>query len=105
MGARVAVFCDGDFWHGRDLRSRLTRLASGHNALYWVAKILANVERDRAKTLQLEAAGWRVLRLWETDILRQPDEAAARVEALLSERLARRCRRRKAFALAERGEG
>jgi hypothetical protein len=37
--ARVAVFCDGDFWHGRDLERRSDALAKGHNAPYWVAKI------------------------------------------------------------------
>src|SRR5438552_1744468 len=46
-GARVAVFCDGDFWHGRALRRRLRKLARGHNAPYWAAKIRSNVLRDR----------------------------------------------------------
>src|SRR5689334_1741250 len=36
---RLVVFCDGDFWHGRDLNARLARLARGHNAKYWVQKI------------------------------------------------------------------
>jgi DNA mismatch endonuclease, patch repair protein len=80
VAARVAVFCDGDFWHGRDLNQRIKRLAAGHNAQYWVAKIRSNVERDRFITERLEASGWRVLRLWETDIRRDPDEAAAQVE-------------------------
>src|SRR5215471_77051 len=42
----VVVFCDGDFWHGRDLDMRLTKLTHGHNAAYWVAKVEANVDRD-----------------------------------------------------------
>jgi len=82
-GARLAIFCDGDFWHGRDLARRLGRLARGHNATYWVSKVLRNVERDRRQTLALEAAGWVVLRFWETDILRRPDELADRVVAAL----------------------
>src|SRR5947209_1010915 len=36
---KVAVFVDGDFWHGRNLRDRLRRLAHGHNAAYWVEKL------------------------------------------------------------------
>src|SRR5262245_18005673 len=40
---KVVVFCDGDFWHGRDLDARLSRLARGHNAPYWVDKIRTNV--------------------------------------------------------------
>lgn len=75
---RVAVFCDGDFWHGRDLEARLAKLARGHNAAYWMAKIRRNVERDRAHDLQLASAGWTVVRLWESDIRRDAG-AAARV--------------------------
>ncbi len=76
---RVAVFCDGDFWHGRDLEARLAKLAGGHNAPYWTEKIRANVERDARHTEQLEAAGWLVLRFWESDILR---DAAAIAQAI-----------------------
>lgn len=82
--ARVAVFCDGDFWHGRDLAQRLERLRGGHNAPYWVTKIEANVQRDQRRNEALRDAGWRVLRFWETDINRDveavADEVAAAVE-------------------------
>jgi DNA mismatch endonuclease, patch repair protein len=67
---RVAIFCDGDFWHGRDLKNRIAKLARGHNASYWVAKIQKNAERDRRQTRALEESGWVVLRFWETDVLR-----------------------------------
>lgn len=77
--ARVAVFCDGDFWHGRDLQERLAKLRKGHNAPYWVSKISGNVARDRARDRELATAGWTVLRFWETDILRDADEVAARI--------------------------
>jgi DNA mismatch endonuclease Vsr len=36
---RLAVFCDGDFWHSRNLSSQLAKLATGHNPVYWTAKI------------------------------------------------------------------
>lgn len=80
---RLAVFCDGDFWHGRDLDSRVARLARGHNASYWIEKIRTNVRRDRATSDRLAAEGWDVVRLWETDILRDPEGAAAVVAARL----------------------
>jgi DNA mismatch endonuclease (patch repair protein) len=67
-GARVAVFCDGDFWHGRELEHRVAKLQRGHNAPYWVAKIGRNVARDRATDVVLRADGWEVLRYWESDI-------------------------------------
>jgi DNA mismatch endonuclease, patch repair protein len=83
-GARVAVFCDGDFWHGRNSPARLARLAGGANAPYWVAKITANIERDRRNNRKLRLAGWKVVRLWETDIVRDIGRAASRVETLLT---------------------
>lgn len=66
--ARVVVFVDGDFWHGRGLARRLAKLSAGHNAPYWVAKIQGNVARDARVTASLEADGWLVLRYWEKDI-------------------------------------
>ena len=69
-GTRIAVFCDGDFWHGRDLKRRLAHLRAGHNAAYWIAKIEGNVARDRRHDSALIAAGWVVLRFWESDIVK-----------------------------------
>jgi len=81
---RVVVFCDGDFWHGRDLESRLAKLGRGHNATYWVAKVQRNVVRDRENQRVLEAAGWTVVRIWETDVLFTPGRAADRVTKILA---------------------
>ncbi len=81
--ARVAIFCDGDFWHGRDW-SRLSRkLRAGANASYWIPKIEANRNRDRRNARLLEKEGWTVVRLWETDIRRNPEDAARAVEQVV----------------------
>ena len=85
--AKLAVFCDGDFWHGRELRARLKRLERGHNANYWTRKIMRNVERDRAQTRALVSSGWIVLRFWESDILGDSIVIADQVERVLVERL------------------
>ncbi len=77
--ARLAVFCDGDFWHGRDLRRRLRKLAAGHNARYWVSKIRGNVARDRRTDRVLSNSGWQVLRFWESDVRANPQRAAQAV--------------------------
>jgi DNA mismatch endonuclease (patch repair protein) len=83
--ARVAVFCDGDFWHGRDWRRLRARLARRHNPEYWLAKIKRNRARDRENNALLARLGWAVLRLWESDIKRSPSSAAAVVrDAVLS---------------------
>lgn len=65
---KVAVFCDGDFWHGRNWRKDKGRLQRGPNAPYWVAKIAANRERDKRYNKELRRAGWSVLRFWESDV-------------------------------------
>lgn len=67
-GKKVAIFCDGDFWHGRHWEDRKERLSKGSNADYWVPKIRANMLRDRRNTDSLEDAGWTVLRFWEGEI-------------------------------------
>lgn len=79
--ARLVVFCDGDFWHGRDWRSLRRRLQSRANAGYWVKKIQANRERDRRTTAGLRRAGWRVMRVWEGEVLKNPSAVAADIIA------------------------
>src|SRR5581483_3334720 len=64
---RAVVFCDGNFSHGRDLDSRLARLAQGHNAPYCMKKIRTNVRRDHAVSERLTREGWHVVRLSATD--------------------------------------
>lgn len=67
-GARVAIFCDGDFWHGNNWETRRQKLKAGTNPGYWLAKIQRNMERDREITSCLEGLGWTVLRFWESEI-------------------------------------
>lgn len=81
--AKVAVFCDGDFWHGHnwairnygDFDSELKRYSP-----YWAEKITRNVERDKVVTAALISQGWRVIRLWESDIKRDIKGCTNQVE-------------------------
>lgn len=66
--AKVAVFCDGDFWHGRNWEERKHTIPSNRD--YWVPKIERNMLRDERVTHELAEAGWLVLRFWETNIRR-----------------------------------
>ena len=81
--ARVAVFCDGDFWHGRDWDNLRDALGRRANPDYWLAKIEYNRNRDIKVSQELIRIGWRVIRLWESEILQDPDEAAKRVRKFL----------------------
>lgn len=84
--ARVVVFCDGDFWHGRNWRKLRNDLSRRHNRAYWIAKIAANRERDRRISVLLAKTGWLVLRLWETDVLRNPQAAAICIRKAVEDR-------------------
>jgi DNA mismatch endonuclease (patch repair protein) len=66
---KIAIFCDGDFWHGKDWSTRKKKLRRGHNSEYWIGKIGRNMRRDIQNQTELENLGWRVLRYWESDIL------------------------------------
>jgi DNA mismatch endonuclease (patch repair protein) len=68
---RIAVFCDSDFWHGYDWENRNLRIKSNRD--YWIPKIERNMARDKEVTAQLEAMGWRVIRLWEFQIKKELD--------------------------------
>ena len=59
---RVAVFVDGCFWH----RCPDHGVRPTTNRPYWDAKFARNLERDARNNVALTAAGWTVLRVWET---------------------------------------
>lgn len=86
LGAKVAVFCDGDYWHGKDWEARKAKLATGSNPEYWIKKIERNMERDRQNVVALEAEGWAVIRLWESEIKKDSRGAVNRVAKLLASR-------------------
>ena len=76
---RLAVFCDGDFWHGRNWPTLKQALRARANADYWIAKVAWNRARDRHVTQQLSRMGWMVLRFWETEILENASRIAAEI--------------------------
>jgi DNA mismatch endonuclease, patch repair protein len=81
---RVVVFVDGDFWHGRQWKLRgLSSLASQfercRNRKYWIAKIERNISRDTSTSRRLRCLGWRVLRIWESDLRQRPEISVKRV--------------------------
>jgi len=83
--ARVAVFVDGDYWHGNTWRLRGAEsldayLSASANAEFWRVKITANMRRDHAVTAELESLGWTVIRAWESDIRHDVDRVATRIQ-------------------------
>ena len=69
----VAIFCDGDYWHGHNWAIRgLSSLDEELNGYsdYWRQKIRRNIERDTEINKTLKSLGWTVLRFWESEIKR-----------------------------------
>jgi DNA mismatch endonuclease (patch repair protein) len=84
--ARVVVFCDGDFWHGRNWAQLRRKLVGRSNSKYWIAKISYNIARDRRHEVLLREGGWLVLRYWETDVLGATTSIAGTIAGLVRAR-------------------
>ena len=77
--SKVAVFIDGDFWHGWRFSTWCARLSP-----FWKAKIERNRGRDRRNFQKLRRAGWRVVRIWEHQVSADPDGCVDRIKAVLN---------------------
>jgi DNA mismatch endonuclease (patch repair protein) len=71
---KIAIFCDGDFWHGYnyDRKKKVPKK-------FWRDKIEGNMRRDRAVSRKLRRVGWAVLRFWEHDIEKKPGKCRDRI--------------------------
>lgn len=75
---KLAIFCDGEFWHGHQFHEWKRTLT-----LFWLQKITANIKRDRKNDRLLESEGWTVLRFWGRAILKNPDLIIKKIKAEL----------------------
>lgn len=78
---KIAVFCDSEFWHGKDFKKSTERI--GTNSAYWQLKIKTNMERDLTVTDTLTKNGWIVLRFWGKDIVRNTDDCINKIKATI----------------------
>ena len=85
---KVAVFCDSEFFHGKDWFSVLRpRVLRGNNSEYWEKKITRNMERDREVNLALTAMDWTVIRFWGNEIETKLDDCVQVVEEVIFEKI------------------
>jgi DNA mismatch endonuclease (patch repair protein) len=75
---KVAIFIDGEFWHGRNFIQNKKALSP-----FWVKKIGDNLKRDRKNTRELRVAGWQVLHLWDKSIIKNPEQSLEKVVKFL----------------------
>lgn len=74
---KIAIFCDGEFWHGRNWEKR--RGDHKSNCEFWYSKIERNIERDKEVNKILALQGWKVFRFWETEIKRESDRCVDKI--------------------------
>jgi len=87
---RIAIFCDSDFFHGKDWEVLKPRLERGQNSEFWIKKISRNMERDDEVNKRLLFDDWKVIRFWGTDIEKKVNECVQVIEeVILDMRLAK----------------
>ena len=65
---KIAIFCDSEFFHGKDWEVLKPQLKKGRNSEFWINKIAKNMERDELVNKQLLYLGWTVIRFWGKEI-------------------------------------
>ena len=82
---KIAIFCDGEFFHGKDWDALKQRLEKINNSEFWINKISRNIERDDEINKKLDFKGWTVIRFWGEDIKKHTDECVKIVEETIFE--------------------
>ena len=80
---KIAVFCDGEFWHGKGWESK--RGAIKTNRDYWVTKVERNIARDIKNDKMLESMGWIVLHFWGEEIKKNMEECVNEIKRIIYE--------------------
>ena len=81
---KVAVFVDGEFWHGKDWERKKAEIKG--NREFWITKIERNIRRDMEVTGRLKAEGWTVLRFWSNDVVKDTTSCAEKVKEIIRAR-------------------
>ena len=82
---KIVIFCDSEFFHGKDWEVLKPRLEKGTNPEYWVKKIENNRRRDDEINKELTFEGWTVIRFWGKVIKNKLDECIKVIEDIIWE--------------------
>ena len=77
---KIAVFCDGEFFHGKDWELLREKLKTSNNGEFWIKKISRNIEHDDEVDKELTYMGYTVLRFWGKDIKQHIDDCVQAIE-------------------------
>lgn len=78
----AAIFVHGCFWHSHGCRYSTK---PGTRKKFWQDKFKANVKRDKRKSEELVADGWRVLVVWECALKSRDEAVIEQVVSAVSE--------------------
>ncbi len=84
---KIAIFCDGEFFHGKNWEVLKPKLKNSHNSEYWINKISRNRERDSEVNKKLLFLGWTVIRFWGADIKNNLEECLTVIEETIFDNL------------------
>ena len=85
---KIAIFCDSEFFHGKDWYTvLLPRLRRGKNAEFWEKKITRNMERDDENNKALLFMGWTVIRFWGDEITKDVDQCVKVIEEVIFDQM------------------
>lgn len=82
---KIAIFCDSEFFHGKDWEALKSRLEKSNNGEFWIKKIARNRERDDEINKKLLFGGWTVICFWGNDIKKHKDECVRVIEEAVFE--------------------
>lgn len=88
---KIVVFCDGEFFHGKDWEVLRPRLMKSNNSEYWISKISRNITHDNEVNKALLFKGWTVIRFWGNDIKRDVDGCIKVIEETIMDLLFLQC--------------
>ena len=80
---KIAIFCDSEFFHGMNWTIKKEKLNNSVRSEFWISKIERNMERDYENEKSLQFLGWRVIRFWSNDILKNTKECVMAIEELI----------------------
>ena len=77
---KIVIFCDGEFFHGKDWEVLKPKLENSNNGEFWIKKISRNIERDNEVDKELLFLGWTVIRFWGDEIKKDPNMCVRVIE-------------------------
>ena len=83
-GLKIAIFCDSEYFHGKDWETQKQRIKT--NIDFWHKKIESNIERDKIVNTVLLRSGWKVIRFWGQDIEKNIDLCIDKIDTAIEER-------------------